>query len=331
VNPSGPATILAVLTLSAMAAAPAAYALSHASETFNTTPVPGTPEIRLQDVTRFYQVYEAAGRHPTAVQLDRDYLAAGSAGLHEFARLRDVTGERIAAAIGQHPETYSGARRCLAVLPQVKRRLLAAFSRLASLYPEAGFPPVTLLVGRGRPVGITNPAGVSIGLEALCAADFMTPDVEDRFVRVITHEYGHIQQSPEVQTVEAGQPGVTVLRMSLIEGAAEFMADLISGDIANSHLREWTRGHEPAIDAAFVRDEDKTDSSDWLSNGPGTPEHPGDLGYWVGYQIVKSYYAHATDRRHALHDIFNIDDSKAFLAASGWRPATDSRMGRPLP
>jgi hypothetical protein len=24
----------------------------------------------------------------------------------------------------------------------------------------------------------------------------------------------------------------------------------------------------------------------WLNNGPGMPEKPGDLGYWVGYRIV---------------------------------------------
>ncbi len=34
-----------------------------------------------------------------------------------------------------------------------------------------------------------------IGLEAPCAADFMNPNVQDRFVHVIAHEYVHIQQT----------------------------------------------------------------------------------------------------------------------------------------
>jgi hypothetical protein len=283
---------------------------------------PRGPEIRTEDVTRFYQVYDAAGGHPTADQLDRGYLAPGSAGLHEFAQLRWVTGARIADTNAKTPQVYTGARRCLTALPGVTRRLTAAFAKLAQVYPEARFPPVTLLVGRGRPVGITNPSGVSIGLEAMCAADFMNPNLEDRFVHSIAHEYGHIQQPPDVQALEAGMPGATLLRMSLIEGAAEFTAALISGDVGNHQLTVWTKGHEAAIEAAFAADEDKTDLSDWLNNGPGSAEKPGDLGYWVGERIVRAYYERAPDKRRALREIYDIRDPKAFLAKSGWRPQT---------
>jgi uncharacterized protein YjaZ len=55
------------------------------------------------------------------------------------------------------------------------------------------------------------------------------------------------------------------------------------------------------IEAAFVSDENKTDLSNRLFNG--TLEKPGDLGYWVGYRIVKSYYQHAADKRRAFRDI----------------------------
>jgi hypothetical protein len=280
------------------------------------------PLILTEDVTRFYQVYDAAGGHPSAEQLDRDYLAPGSQGLHEFAKLRNVTGARIAETIANSPAVYTDARRCLTILPAAKLRLRAAFDQLARLYPQAKFPPVTILVGRGRPAGITNPAGVSIGLEALCAADFMNPNAEDRFVHTIAHEYGHIQQPADVQALEPGAPGVTLLRMSIIEGAAEFTAELISGDVGYYQHKFWTKGHEAQIEAAFVADEDKTDLSEWLNNGPGTAEHPDDLGYWVGYRIVKSYYQHAANKRQALREIFEMRDPRAFVAKSFWQPAT---------
>jgi len=279
------------------------------------------PQIVTDDVTRFYQVYEAAGGHPTAEQLDRDYLAPGSSSLHEFAHLRRVTGARIAETIAAHPETYTNARRCLAVLPAVKQRVGAALTRLKALYPEMKPAPVTIVVGRGRPVGITNPSGVTMGLEALCAADFMDPNVEDRFVHTIAHEYGHIQQTTALQALEPGDPGATVLTMSLMEGVGEFTAELISGGVGDYQHKAWTRGKEAAIEAAFVRDLDKTDLSAWLYNGPGDADHPGDLGYWVGYRIVKAYYAHAPDKHAALKAIFEMPDPKAFLAASGWTPA----------
>ena len=278
------------------------------------------PEVHTEDVARFYRIYEAAGGHPSAEVLDRDYLAPGSQALHEFARLRNVTGERIAKTIETRPETYTGARRCLELLPAVKRRVAAALARLAALYPEARMAPVAIVVGRGRPVGITSPSGVTVGLEALCAADFLNPDPEDRFVLTIAHEYGHIQQPAALQALEPGQPGATVLRMSLMEGVGEFAAELTAGGVGQHQHAAWTKGREREIEEAFVRDQDKTDLSAWLYNGPGTPEKPGDLGYWVGYRIVKAYYDRATDKHAALKAIFEMQDPKAFLARSGWRP-----------
>ena len=51
-----------------------------------------------------------------------------------------------------------------------------------------------------------------------------------------------------------------------------------------------------------------------------TELRPGDLGYWVGYRIVESYYEKARDKRQALRDILEMTDAKAFLARSGWHP-----------
>ena len=110
----------------------------------------------------------------------------------------------------------------------------------------------------------------------------------------------------------------TVLEGSLVEGAAEFTAELISGEVAYSGFRTSTKGHEGEIETAFLADQDKTDLSSWLNNG--TPEKPGDLGYWVGYRIVKSYYIHAADKRRALREILEMTDPKALLAGSGWYP-----------
>ncbi len=288
---------------------------------------PGGPLILTKDVTRFYQIYDSSGAHPTANQLDHSYIEQGSDGLRQFAKLRNVSGVTIVDAIKKRPQIYADARRCLTALPAVKRRLIGAFGKLAQVYPEANLAaPVTVLIGRGKPIGITNPAGVSIGLEALCAANFMEPDIEDRFVHTIAHEYGHIQQPRADQT---DVPGATVLFASLIEGGADFIAELISGAVAAYQFKSLTKGHEAAIETAFIEDQDKTDLSKWLYNGPGTPERPGDLGYWVGYRIVKSYYEHATDKHQALRDIFEMKDPKAFLAKSGWRPVGSQQSSAP--
>jgi Predicted Zn-dependent protease (DUF2268) len=271
------------------------------------------PVIKIEDVARFYKLYDAAGGHPTAEQLQRDYIDSGSDGLHELAKLRNVSGASIAEELSKRPEIYSDAKRCMAVLPRVRQRLEFALEKLDQLYPEAKMSPVTIAVGRGKPVGVGGPdTGVQIGLEALCAVKYFDSDVEDRFVHVIAHEYVHVQQVQAL--VDDAHP--TVLEGSLLEGAAEFVGELISGGVAGPNLR--AEGREKEIETAFVADEDKTDLSKWLYNG--TLDKPGDLGYWIGYRIVKSYYEHAPDKKQAIREILQMKDPKAFLAKSGWYP-----------
>ena len=283
--------------------------------------VPSTdgPIIQIDDVARFYKVYDAAGGHPSADQLQHDYIDPGSDGLHHLAKARNVTGVTIADALAKHPELYTGARQCMDVLPRVRDRLSVAFLKLVQLYPEAKTPPVTIVVGRGRPVAIGGPdgTGTQIGLEALCAVTWLNPNLEDRFVHVIAHEFAHIQQSPTL----ANNDHPTVLDLSLIEGCAEFVAELTSGDVGYSQFKTSTKGHEKEIESAFVADQDKTDLSSWFNNS--TMEKPGDLGYWVGYRIAKSYYLQASDKHRAFREILQMTDPKAFLAKSGWYPGMD--------
>ena len=274
-----------------------------------------SPEIHIEDVERFYRIYDAANGHPTAEQLQRDYIDPGSEGLHALARLRNVTGARIADTLARNPQIYSNARRCMAVLPLVKERVQVALATLGRLNPEARFPPVTVVVSRGKPAGTGYPdSGIQIGLEAVCAADFMNPNVEDRFVHVISHEYVHVQQAPAL----AGREDLTVLERSLVEGGAELISELISGLAGQAHFPALTQGREKQIETALVAAQDKTDLSAWFDNS--TLEKPGDLGYWVGHRIAKSYYQHATDKRQAVHDMLQMTDAKAFLAKSGWYP-----------
>ncbi len=272
------------------------------------------PVIETDDVARFYRLYDATEGHPGAEQIQREYLEPGSNGLHQLARLRRVTGESIAQAIAAHPETYRDARRCMAVLPAVKSRLIESLATLRHVYPAASLPPITIAVSRTKPVGMTDADGVRIGLEALCATTYLNPDIEDRFVHVIAHEYGHIQQNAAERTGEAR----TVLEASLMEGGGEFTAELISGEVGNQAPGQLAKGHENEIETRFVAAMDKTDFSAWLYNGTNQP--PGDLGYWVGYRIIKAYYLNARDKRQAIRDIFLMQDPKAFLRESGWYP-----------
>lgn len=169
----------------------------------------------ISDVDLFYRLYDATDGRPTAEQVQSGYIDVGSSGLRTFFDARRTTAVRVAEAIASRPDIYRQARECSSVLPRVKDQVDAALVKLVCLYPEARLPSVTLAVGRGRPVAIgSSVTGIQVGLEALCATDFIEPDIEDRFVGVLVHEYVHAQQNPALTE----KTDLGILETALLEG-----------------------------------------------------------------------------------------------------------------
>jgi hypothetical protein len=285
---------------------------------------PGAPphaaplaEIRTSDVDLFYGIYDAAGGVPSAAALQRSYIDAGSDGVRQFIPSRIKSAEALAKTIAENRAVYDKARACMAALPAVRARLAIVFKKFAAIDPDAIFPPVIVLIGRNNSGGTTGKSGVLIGLEVVCRSDWLQPSIEDRLVHLIAHEYAHLQQFHEGG--EDAMPA-TVLKQSMTEGVAELIAELTSGEASESHLQRWTQGRQREIGEAFLSDVDSKDFKSWLYNGAGTPEKPGDLGYWVGYCIAKSYYTHAQDKRAAIKTLLELKDPKQILADSDWKP-----------
>jgi hypothetical protein len=297
-----------------IAAALAALLLSGAS---HAAEAPPRVTIVTSDIDRFFALYGDPVLVAAPDTLAARYLADASPGLQEFMVLRRITPEKLAAALRAKPQLFADARGCAAKLGNVRTRLVAATDRLAALYPAAKFPPITIAIGRGTTAGTANAKGLYIGLETLCMARFIEADDEDRFVHIIAHEYVHAQQ-PLAQVED---PEESVLRAALVEGAAEFVAEKMSGSVGYPLLHLWAKGREAELETAFLAEKDgKAIGSRWLYNQQGKDGWPGDLGYWVGYRVAKSYYDRAPDKAAALREIIEMQDPAAFLKESGWMP-----------
>lgn len=276
------------------------------------------PVVDTADVERFYAVYDAARGKPDAQALQRGYLDPGTPALRQFAAARIGTMQRLAERIGERPQVYEQARACAQRLPQIRAGVRAAMAELGRIYPEASFPPVTLVIGRGGTGGTTTPAGVAIGVETICGADWLQPDLSARFVHLIAHEYAHVQQpGAAVET-----PGASLLYQALIEGGAELVGELSSGEVNAVHLRERTRGRECEFEREFAAEAGGSELSRWFYNGVGDARRPGDLGYWVGHRIAAAFYARAADKRRALYELLHAtpENAQDLLRRSGWRP-----------
>ncbi len=273
--------------------------------------------IETTDAGAFFRIYDAANGRPNAADL-QPYIRNGSPGVQGFLEHRIVSAQNLAAVVAAQPQTYVDARACARQLGTVRERVRAAFLALEALYPEATYPQTYILIGAGNSGGTANENALMIGLEVVCRAEAPDPAALDaRLAHLIAHEMVH--------SLQRGFTGETVLSQSLNEGAADFLAELISGRVANIHLADWTAGREAEIEQTFARDLNSHDLSNWLYNGVGTRDAPGDLGYWVGYRIVRRYYENQPDKRQAIRNVLLGTDARAFLNASSWRPADGAR------
>ena len=223
-----------------------------ATAAYADTPKP--VEVRTSDVTTFYRLYDATSGKPSARSLQQDYIDKGTDGVRQFVPYRIISGEALAKEVAKEQATYMHARSCMEVLPAVELKLQGAFHRLAALDSKAIFPPVTILVGRNNSGGTTGKSGVLIGLEVACRSSWLQPNLTDRLYHLIAHEYGHVEQSP---ALEQDSEDTTVLKQSLVEGVAELVAELTSGQVSNIHLQKWAEGNSKYRSAFSVGSEQR--------------------------------------------------------------------------
>lgn len=268
------------------------------------------------DADRFFAVYDAANGKPDAAALQQGYLDAGSKAVRQFTPQRIISADALASKIAERPEIYADARECWRTLPDVSDDLSHVFARFAALYPDFKTPQIAILVGRNNAGGTTSGLNVLIGLEVACWKKGASPfPPRERLVHLIAHEVVHTQQRNFGGGLFTRR---TLLEASLREGIADFVAELISGAPANAHLAGWVAGREQALKQKFLREQDSTELAEWLYNGVGTPEKPGDLGYWAGAQIARAYYDRSPDKQKAVKTLMIINDATALLVASGW-------------
>lgn len=282
-----------------------------ASTIFFVVP-PAFAQIIVSDVALFYRVFDAAHGQPTVTEIQKDYLDAGSKGLHEFVPERIVSAQNLVNVITRRPKSFINAKECIPALSAIEKHAPSLISQLKEIYPNAIAPSVTIVVGAANSGGTASPeVGVILSLEVTCEnRTHSSLPLEQRFIDILAHEIVHTQQHNEWNN--------TVLSVSLTEGIADFLGELMSGHNANEHLKLWTKGKEAEIKKRFYADMDKSDLSQWLYTGLGTPDHPGDLGYWVGYQIAKSIYIQTPDKSAAVSRLLEEHDPKSLLRESGW-------------
>ncbi|WP_018629263.1 TPR end-of-group domain-containing protein [Niabella aurantiaca] len=292
-------------------------------------PLNSDPEktaFRTDDIHRFWRAYDAAGLDTANYTriFQQLYFDSASSGMEDYMAYKVNSIDDFIAHIRSAPAFYHSIRAATFKSDAFKQDFLASFKKLKALYPEAKFPDVYFVIGAFTSAGTVTGNGLLIGINQICKTDSTrTEELSDRLKtrmnnisylpNIIAHEAIHFQQEG------MNSDDTTTLRSVIVEGMADFIGELISGATANPVLFSWAKGKEKAIWSRFQKDMYQSRYGNWIANSKtSSPDNPPDQGYWVGYQICKSFYEKAGNKKKAIYDMLHIRDYRQFLKLSGW-------------
>ncbi|MFD0763973.1 hypothetical protein ACFQZI_03870 [Mucilaginibacter lutimaris] len=265
------------------------------------------------DIDRFWTAFDSVrSTSDTAKQVQfvqKLYVDKGTEGLKAFMQARDYDAKLWCKLINKYPKFWQSIKaNTLSVKGQVNL-ITAAVQTLKKIYPEMRPAKMYFTIGGLRSGGTTTGDMVLVGAE-IATADNNTDASElgdwlqtvfknqqsSNLVSVNIHEYIHTQQKPG---------GNTVLVQCIREGAADFIAELVTKKPNKNAYVIYGREHENELKLKFNIDMFSTATGLWLYNGSVNPH--ADLGYYIGYAICKAYYKQQSNKKQAIKDIIELD------------------------
>lgn len=293
-------------------------------------------QVELDDARRFADVFARTNGAPTAEDLESGYLNGAGRGVEVFTPYRIQNGENLAAAVARNTEHYQrGIDVCLPIAEDMSSELRAVYLGLQGLYPDAELPRIYAVFGANNSGGTAGATEQVLGLEVICRIAETEEDIRATFRAFFAHETVHVLQTSGGWAVAQKDP---LLAQTLIEGMADYVAELVTGRSINPERDEWGEANEAMLWAAFQKDraiinagvargetfQDQSPESSaafrrWHGNAGSPPEGwHGEAGYWVGAQIIAAYVERADNRREALEELLVITDPVKVLEMSGY-------------
>jgi hypothetical protein len=296
-------------------------------------------QIRLhtEDLSRFYVAFDSVLTTKDTIKqenfIQEIYVNRASEGLKKFMELRGGNTIKWRKFINNNTQSLIEKRPyILSVLTQEKV-INKKTNRFKKLYPAFRDGDIYFCVGINNSGGTIYDNTVYIGTEVAANSK------PDWAVSLVLHEFTHTQQwvQKNIKAVETNEnllkeyekTHTQLLGKCIEEGMADFVGELANGEsLAKTHPNGHTAfglKNEELIASLFKKDMFKNfDWKDgWLySQKEINGEKIGDLGYFMGYQICKSYYEKSKNKKLALEEMLNLnltdENAKEFVKKSGY-------------
>ncbi|MGK5024760.1 DUF2268 domain-containing putative Zn-dependent protease [Janthinobacterium sp. RB2R34] len=292
---------------------------------------PLVADIDARDAQRFALLMND-GAVPTADMLQRGYLDGAGAGVQIFTPMRIVDAQRLARAVAARADNYRYAiRECLPQLPALRSDLRAIYLAFAGLLPERPLPAIHVVFGAGNSGGTASPEAQVIGLEVTCLPGTTPEQFRTKMRAFFAHETVHTWQKED----SSQAPTDPLLNQALLEGVADYLASLVTGEVPDRQRDAWAAQREAWLWQEFQRDRQAMQKNPdslanpmadahfrrWFANYGSAPAGwPHEAGYWIGMRIAQAYVAQARDPHAAIRELLELRDLAGILKASGYAP-----------
>ncbi|MGV0965625.1 gliding motility protein GldB-related protein [Empedobacter falsenii] len=288
--------------------------------------------IYISDIDNFWVAYDSIQSTNDYSQkikfINTLYIDKGTKGLKTFMKVRDYSDTIYVKLIDSYPKFWNSVRPNTLTIKNKTKELTKAVKKLKKLYPELKEGEMYFTIGGLRSGGTLYENMVLVGAEIATG----TPKIDvsefennwlknvfakqslDNIISLNIHEYVHTQQKPNENN--------SLLHHTLKEGSCDFITELVLGEPIEKQYIFYGKQHFDELKKQFKEEMFVDDFSNWLYNG-GQKGEAADLGYFIGYEICKSYYNQAKNKKQAIKDIIelNYQDEKVvenFLRKSGF-------------
>lgn len=250
--------------------------------------------------------------------IDNLYIEKGTKGLKAFMEARDYNDSLYVELIEEYPKFWNSIKPNTLSIKNKTSELNKAIEKFQELYPELKEAEMYFTIGGQRSGGTVSGNMVLVGAEI--ATGNPTTDVSefkndwfknvfakqslDNIVYLNIHEYVHTQQKPNESSI--------LLHQTIREGSCDFITELILGKPLETQYISYGKAHFEELKKQFKEEMFSSYLPNWLYNGTSKGEKA-DLGYFIGYEICKSYYNQAINKKQAIKEIIELkyNDEKA--------------------
>lgn len=253
-------------------------------------------------VTQLVELRKASPLMP-ALLLEEQLLANDAGGLTLLQR-RFQTAEKLQQFYTSLDEKdWIAIQRCAAQLKALKPEFDSIRAKLTEL-TDVPLSNVDVfgVVGAGNTAATASPTSIVLGLEMICAPDDSTLNIARTLENYMAHELVHVVQYRLTKRINFR---FNLLEISLLEGSADYVADLLLGDeymlddVRSEHGERQGRTLLQSFEPAMLQ----YDYAPWLYSP--MEAMPMDMGYWIGFQLADAYIKNGG----TLIELLTLDDA----------------------